>query len=128
MSLSINTDSLDSSASIEMAGNKKSIVDLANHLITIKNEFSIELFENKSTFYPVSIKIAIFRVDKNNSTITINDCTAIFSAKQDVFCRFGKSLLNIFSQDYSYGNHLHIDKHDGFFDRMDHELVVNLIG
>lgn len=60
MSLSINTDSLDSSVSIEMVGNKKSIVDLANHLITIKNEFSIELSENKSTFYPVSIKNSYF--------------------------------------------------------------------
>lgn len=128
MSLLINTDSLDSSASIEMKGNKKNVVELANHLVTINSEFSIELSENKSTFYLVSIKKAIFKIDENNNAITISGHAVVFSAKQDVFYRFGESLLNFFSQDCFYGKHLHIDKHDGFFDNMDHELIINLIG
>ncbi|TXH66798.1 MAG: hypothetical protein E6Q83_19735 [Thiothrix sp.] len=128
MSLSINADSLTSSASIEMISSKKSMMDLANQLVAIKSEFSVELSENKSTFYPFSIKKAIFKIDENNSILTITSYKAVFSAKPEDFYRFGESLLNFFSQDGSHERHLHIDKYDGFFDKMDHDLVIRLIG
>lgn len=123
MEIYANVENLLLDASIEISADKDEFIKLGLALIEVKKLLEISLKKETSTYYPISLSSLIFKVDDLISTIIIKGEVIEFLSNQDALARLGRSMINVVKGCNSRSCHFHIDKHDGFFDSTDHDLV-----